>query len=240
MNMKIPAVLAALAIIFSSCQKDLSEERGITPDPIAAGGGGGGTGGGITDCKTCIYYPVCTGSVYNYSDTSFGSGTGTALSYTLTYVKDTTIEAKTYQKFTGAGQQNTYFNCTAGVSSTIVLNGVTAGGTTLPYVKITQLKANEAVGASWTDQINNAGQIATYTYTIVSKTDTRIVSGHTYTNVIHVHEQTTEDVPGLGIINAGQSEYYFASGIGLIESISVDDFSGLTILHHVLVSAVIP
>ena len=234
-----PAILIAFAFLFSSCQKELSVQIGTPPGAITTGTGTG-SGAGNTHCKDCIYYPVCTGSVYNYSDTSYGSSAGTPLSYTLTYVKDTTIENKTYQKFTGAGQQNTYFNCTAGVSSTIILNGVTAGGTTLPYVKITQLKAAEAVGATWFDTINNAGQIATYTYTIVSKTDTRIVSGHTYTNVIHVHEQTTEDVPGMGTINAGQSEYYFASGVGLIESISVDDFSGFTILHHVLVSANIP
>ena len=41
-------------------------------------------------------------------------------------------------------------------------------------------------------------------------------------------------------IPAGQSEYYYAKGIGLIESISFDDFTGTQLLHHVLISATIP
>jgi len=54
-----------------------------------------------------------------------------------------------------------------------------------------------------------------------------------------VHEQTTIDLMGT-VIPAGQSEYYFAKGIGLIESLSIDDFTGTQLLHHVLISATIP
>ncbi|MFN0082233.1 MAG: hypothetical protein ACKVOM_06905 [Ferruginibacter sp.] len=82
--------------------------------------------------KDCIYYPICSGSVYKYSDTSAGFTAPTTNSYILTYVNDTTIETKTYKTFTGAGQQNTFFNCTAGVSTSVILNGTTQGGTTLP------------------------------------------------------------------------------------------------------------
>lgn len=233
-------------LFLASCEKDMSEENSLPPGTIVGGGtGSGGTGGtggttNLNNCKDCIYYPVCSGSVYHYSDTSSGSSVGVANDYTLTYVKDTTIDAKTYQKITGARQQNTFFNCTAGVSTAIILNGTTQGGSTLAYVKITTLKANEAVGASWVDIINNAvGQAGTYTYTIVSKGTPRTVAGITYSDVIHIHEQTTIDVLG-NTIPAGQSEYYFARGTGLIESISIDDFSGTQILHHVLISAMIP
>jgi hypothetical protein len=242
MKMKLFTLLALGALFLTSCEKDFSEENG-TPDGTVIPGGttgtGGGTGTNFNGCKDCTYYPICSGSVYNYSDTSNGSTTGVSNSFTLTYVKDTTIESKTYRKMTGAGQQNTYFNCIAGVSTTIVLNGVTQGGTTLPYVKITTLKANEPVGASYSDIINNQGQDATFTYTIVSKGTPRTVAGITYPDVIHVHEQTTIDFLGT-IIPAGQSEYYFAKGIGLIESLSIDDFTGNVLLHHVLISATIP
>ncbi len=127
-----------------------------------------------------------------------------------------------------------------GLSASIILNGTTQGGTTtLPYVKITALKANEPVGASWSDIISNMGQNGTYTYTIVSKGTPRTVAGITYQDVIHLHEQTTLDFSGT-TIPAGQGQYYFAKGIGLIESVNIDDFSGTQILHHVLISATIP
>jgi hypothetical protein len=242
MKTRLTALLLA-ALFFTSCDKDESDESLTLSNGIITNGAGGGPNAGTNNqstCKECIYYPVCSGSVYNYSDTSAGSSAGVANNYTLIYVKDTTIENKVYQKMSGAGQQNTFFNCTAGVSTTIVLNGVTQGGTTLPYVKVTALKANEPVGATYTDVINNQGQDATYTYTIVSKGTPRTVAGRTYADVIHVHEQTTIDFLG-NITPAGYGEYYLARGVGLIESISFDDFSGGTqLLHHVLISSTIP
>ncbi len=240
MRLKITALAALTAVIFSSCDKDLSEEYGQLPDTAGLSSNTSGLSNAST-CKDCIYYPVCSGSVYHYSDTTAGSTSGTQNNYTLQYVKDTLISGKIYQKMTGAGQQNTYFNCTSGVSTSIVLGGTTQGGATIPYAKITALKANEPVAATWADIISNgSGQDATYTYTIISKGTARTVAGNSYPDVIHVHEQTTIDVPGIGIIPAGQSEYYFARGKGLIESVSIDDFSGTQILHHVLISATIP
>ena len=109
----------------------------------------------------------------------------------------------------------------------------------MPFVKITILKENAAVGVSWKDTLTANGLDAIYTYTIVSKGMPKTVAGTTYTDVIHVHEQTTIDLLGT-VIPAGQSEYYYAKGIGLIESLSIDDFSGTQLLHHVLINAVIP
>ena len=232
MKLRLPVTALLIAIAFASCQKDFTIET--------VPGTGSGIGSGASNgCKDCIYYPICSGSVYKYSDTSAGSTAATPFSYTLTYVKDSAIEGKTYKKFTGAGQQNSFFNCTAGVSTVIILNGSTQGGILLPYVKITTLKENAAVSTAWTDTITASGQSSLYTYTIVSKGTPRTVVGVTYADVIHVHEQTTTDFMGT-VIPTGQSEYYFAKGIGLIESISIDDFSGTQILHHVLVSATIP
>jgi hypothetical protein len=231
-------MVAFVAITLSSCQKDTSEETGQLP--------GGATtiitpGGTVNNagCKDCIYYPICSPSVYKYSDTGLGSPTGTVNTYTLTYVKDTTLESKTYKKFSVTGQGNTYFNCSAGVSTSIVLNGTTLSGTTISYAKVTVLKENAPVNTSWVDTLTASGQTALYTYNIVSKGIPRTVAGINYTDVIHVHEQTTVNVAGT-TIPAGQSDYYYAKGIGLIESISFDDFTGTQILRHVLISATIP
>ena len=109
----------------------------------------------------------------------------------------------------------------------------------MPFVKITTLKENAAVGTLWSDTITLNGQDAVYTYTIVSKGMPKTVAGITYADVIHVHEQTTIDLSGT-VIPAGKSEYYFARGIGLIESLSIDDFTSTQLLHHVLISATIP
>lgn len=238
MRLKISAALAFIMIWFSSCQKDVSEETGVIPDSITATTGGttsGATNSGT--CKDCAYFPQCSGSVYTFRDTSAAYPAGKDSTYRYTYIKDTVLESKTYQKISVSGQIN-YLNCTSGVTTAIAINGTTTGGVTIPYLKSTALKANEAVGASWADILTVSGQAITYTYTIVSKGQPRTVAGHVYTDVIDVHEETTEDVPGVGTLSAGESEYYFARGTGLIESIS--SYSGSVILHHVLISATIP
>jgi hypothetical protein len=240
MRMKIYTLLAFMMIWFCSCQKDISEESGVIPDAVTGTTGTTGTTGSSTsNCKDCLYYPDCSGSLYHFKDTSFVFPGGGDTTYTYQFIKDTVIESKNYQKISVNGQMD-YFNCTAGVSTTIAINATSAGGTTLPFLKVTNLKANEAVGASWADIITVSGQDITYTYTIVSKGSARTVAGITYPDVIHVHEQTTENVAGLGIINAGQTDYYYARGTGLIETLSIDDFSGMQIDHRVLINATIP
>ena len=200
MRFSLPIAVLFISVVFSSCQKEFS----VDSNPLL--GGGTGVVGSSTNngCKDCIYNPICSGSVYKYSDTSAGSSTATSSAYTLTYIKDTSIESKTYKKFAGFGQQNGFLNCTAGESTTIVLNGSTQGGILLPYVKITTLKENAAIGSPWKDTITASGQDAIYNFTIVSKGMPKTVVGNTYTDVIHVHEQTTIDLLGT-VIPAGQS-----------------------------------
>ena len=243
MRSKISVMVAVIAIIFSSCEKDRSEENGQLPGAatniINPGGGSGGGAANNAGCKDCIYYPVCSPSVYKYADTGLGSPTGSVNSYTLTYVKDTALDSKTYKKFSITGQGPTFFNCSAGVSTSIILGGTTQNGNTVSYAKVTVLKENAPVNTSWVDSLTTSGQTALYTYTIVSKGLPRTVAGINYADVIHVHEQTTINLMGT-TIPAGQSEYYYAKGIGLIESISFDDFTGTQLLHHVLISATIP
>ncbi|MEJ7610296.1 MAG: hypothetical protein WKF88_03855 [Ferruginibacter sp.] len=228
---------AAIGLLFfTSCDKDISVENSeLSANPTKPATENASN---LSNCKDCSYVPVCSGSVYRYSDTSAGSSTGTIQSYTLKYLKDTMIAGRTYQKILGAGQQAAYFNCSSGISSTIVLSG--AGGNA-PYTKTTNLKANQSVGHNWADVINNAtGQPVTHSYTIMSKGNTRTVAGITYTDVIHVHERNSLNMPNAVIMPIGRTDYYFAKGTGLVESISLDDFSGQKIFHHVLLSATIP
>jgi hypothetical protein len=245
--MKRLLVVALSSIFFlASCEKDTSEENSLPPGTIVgAGNGGTGTGGGSTSgagCKDCIYIPVCSGSVYHYNDTSFSTPNGGPLDYTLQFIKDTTIGAKVYQKFANLGSSSpfTYYNCTNGVTTAIVYNGTTvSGNTTITEAKITGLKANEPVGATWSDVLINQGQTINYLYTIIAKGVPRTVKGILYPDVIQVHSQTSIDLAGTSI-PAGQGEYYYARGTGLIESVLTDDFTGNQVLHRVLVSAMIP
>jgi hypothetical protein len=254
MKMKLFAALAATALFFTSCEKDHSEENS-TPSGVGTNGAGGtgtggtGTGGtgtgvgnNLANCKNCAYYPICSGSVYNYRDTTATSPTGANFSYTLTYIKDTIIDNVTYQKISGSGQQNSYFNCTNGVSTGIAINGSTQGGTVIPYVKTTALKANEPVGATWQDVISlSAIQSATYTYTMEAKGISRTVAGITYPDVIHLSQEAETTVTGGGTIQFAHSDYYLARGVGLIETIGYDDLNGGTqILHRILTSSIIP
>ncbi len=94
-------VLLMQILFFTSCEKDVSDESlTLSKAEITSGSGGGGNSGGSfngsinnqSTCKTCIYYPVYSGSVYNDSDTSAGLSASVANNYALIYTKDTTIE----------------------------------------------------------------------------------------------------------------------------------------------------
>ncbi len=241
------AGLIVAGILMVSCQKDLSEENGNLPGGGTTNGGtgSGGTGSIFSKCKDCIYIPLCDGSVYKYADTSAGltpgSTTVASVNYTIHFNKDSTINGVIYQKLTAESNNSAFYNCTAGATTVIAYNAVSNNGNTLSYAKTTLLKANEVVGGSWTDQIiNPQGLTVTYVYSIVSKGTARTVNNVAYPDVIHVHSQSTFDFPGFGTIPSGQAEYYFAKGVGQIESILTDDFTGTQILHRTLVSAVIP
>ncbi len=228
MKKNLSALAACCLIFFTSCDKDISVEYGeLNPNPVTV------NASNLSNCKDCSYSPVCSGSVYRYSDTS--AGVATTQNYTLQYLKDTMILGRTYQKIRGGAQQVSYFNCSSGMSTSIILNG---GGS---FVKTTNLKANQSVGYNWSDVITGtSGQPTAYGYTIMAKGIQRTVSGKTYTDVIHVHERTSLNMPGVAPIPVERTDYYFAKGTGLIESITLDENSGQKTFHHVLLSANIP
>ena len=141
MKTRFFAALAAVAL-FTSCQKDFSAEYGslsqtnTTTTTNALG---------VNNCKASPYFPVCTGSEYHYTDTRGTLSTGTDLSgtpndYTVTYLGDTTIENKTYQKIKSSYNQVTFFNSKNGVTTQIVLNINTQTNAVVPFYKFTIIK----------------------------------------------------------------------------------------------------
>lgn len=225
---KSAAALLFLAVIFTSCQKELNFDD--TP--------GGGT---AAPCKSCSYIPWCNGSKYTYIDTTFGTGTTSV--QILNIVKDTTIDGKVFQKFSNPGADG-YYNCTSGVSTVIAYSVPSSGGTVMK-IEQTELKANEPVGATWSNSISNGlGQNVDYNFKLVAKGLSKTVLGVNYTDVIQVHLVLSITVPILGSIVVGESDYFYANNIGLIDNINftADPFGGppTVTLHRVLQTYSIP
>jgi hypothetical protein len=240
MKTKFITAIAAVAL-FTSCQKDYSAEYGALQTTTASNNT---NEAGLNNCKASPYFPVCTGSEYRYTDTrgaiAPGTQLGAANNYTLQYTGDTTIENKIYQKIKGIGAQTIYYNSTNAVLSQIVLNQNRQTNVAVPYYKFTIVKSNESVGARWRDELplpNNASEINDYT--IIAKGISRTVSGITYNDVIQIRQDI--GCAMYGIAPYMHVEQYMAKGVGLIESITYDDLSnGSIMLHHKLVSAVVP
>lgn len=201
------------------------------------------TAGTITaNCKACNYIPYCDGSTYSYIDTT--SGGVTPVTQNLTYLTDSIMYGGIYKKFAVTGSAgNTYYNCTGGVSTSVVLNGISIGGTTIPVVKMVMLKANSPVGTTWQDTISlGAGSNAIFTSVISAKGISRAVLGTTFNDVIHVQQLGSIVIPGLGNTPFSTGDYYYAKDVGLIESLTLNTTStpATLALHRVLQSYNIP
>ncbi len=218
-----------LSVVLNSCVKDNSFENGFAPNP---------NGTNFTGCKSCHYQPWCTGSAYTFIDSAAnGISTTTA---NLSIIADTTIGTDVYSKTTFAGNLY-YHNCTNDVTTIIMYNVPGAGSSTISRIKNTILRANSNVGATWSD-VNDGGNgvVTTSNYQIISMGTLRTVLGVDYSDVIQVHQSISANVPVIGNTNISTGDFYYAKGIGLIESLTKDPNSGLTILHRKLESYLIP
>lgn len=204
--------------------------------PIVVESGGGVT----TNCKACVYIPMCDGSVYTYVDTTTSGVTTT--NQNVTFVSDTLIDGTVYQKFIVTGSPNNpYYNCTAGVTNIVSLN-VTSSGVVVPRVDQTLLKANSPVGTTWQNSLVVSGVSIVYDWSIAEKGISRTVLGNTYPDVIRVHLSVSANVPGVGLIPSSEADYYYAKNVGLIETENIDVSSGMPMqtLHRVLQAYSIP
>jgi hypothetical protein len=236
--MKTKLILCLLLSgLFFSCQKEVSLENG-TGNGGGTGGGGGGTNTGA--CKDCIYFPVCDGSWYTYD--VLLAGTPQVITDTLRYVKDTTIGNLVFKKMLSVVQGTySYNNCINGASRSIHYNPVSGGGTTLDKIDITPLKANLPVNGTWSDTLaNGAGQTVIYNYTLKAKGVSRTVNGKVFPDVIHVYFETGIDLPVIGFFITNTSDYYYARGIGFIESEIKESLSGTVVQQQFIKTWFVP
>lgn len=229
-------LMICFGLIISSCEKEFSVENyNTTTNP---GGGttiGGGTTGGAdsTDttrnCRACAYLPVCSGSVYNYLDSSDIIETNTL---GIDVVKDTTIDGKIFQKIISEGVY-TYMNCTNGESTILEYLVTTAGGNTMDQVKRILLKDNVPVNTTWNATVN--GQNVDYVSKIISK-GPRTVNGINYPDVIEVQVKNNFTPAGAMDIE----HLFYARGVGTVEYIIYDSQTGAVNFHRILQSYNIP
>jgi len=233
--MKLFFYLIVIVAVFSSCQKELSFET------AGAGGTGTGTGTGTsTDCKSCAYMPVCNGSYYTFNDTV--STSTSVVTDTLEFIKDTTIDSKTFVKiYSPLSGTNSYYNCTDGATRIIAYDNPTIGGSTITVTDITLIKANLPVGGTWEDSlVNPAGQQVVYKDYIVAKGISVTVNGQVFNDVIHVHSQSGVVIPFVGYTAITESDYFFAKGIGPVEVLTVYSGTGIILEHRTIKSYHIP
>lgn len=225
-----------ITLLLASCQKE------FTPEGV--GNNGGGTGGGGTSsslCKDCLYFPTCEGSIFTFKDSSTGTA-ATTTTDTLHYVKDSIISAVVFRKlFNSSNRQHFYFlSCAGGVVKNISYNPISPGGTTVSKLEITALKYLADAGAQWTDTVTVQGQQLLNKNTLTQKNISYTVAGKTYPDVMHVTSLTGQNIPVVGFTALITTENYFAKGVGLIESTSVNNLSGNIVLKRSLQAYLIP
>ena len=185
---KLLTLSAATLLTFSACKKDKEGEEAESPN----------------------YSPVTTGSTWTYQP-NMGP------SYTLTASeRDTTAMGRTYKVFTSSNGLNQYRSRSG---SDYYRFGLVPGLGTQGFEEL-YLKDNQDVNAIWqaTQNFNYPGVpfplTASLKYTIKEKGISRNVAGKDFTNVIHVRLDIS--VSALGPVGGG--DFYYAAGVGLIES----------------------
>jgi hypothetical protein len=170
-------------------------------------------GCGKDDTKTPAtdYAPMTASSTWTYQTAPSGT-------YTLTSTnRDTTINGKTFHVFTNTNSNvgNNYMGKSGNDYYRFgILPGIAPTGFDETY-----LKDNLDVNGTWVVTQNaTAPGIPTpipvnLTYTITEKGVQKVVSGTTYSNVIHVKL----NISALGI-SGGNGDFYYSGGVGLIES----------------------
>ena len=185
----------------------------------------------ISDCKECIYVPMCVGSKYEYADTTISPDSGSTIiplerMGNITSSVDTTINSRIYKKigvFDGTTTAYNYISCLNGETNVIAYSVQSTISANVITISFTELKANAPVGATWTDTtLVNGVDFLYRNNTIIEKGISRVVSGVTFNDVIHLKVDETAFYAGPPAVTTpgGTTDYYFAKGVGFIEAIS--------------------
>lgn len=201
--------LLFVAALFS-CTKPFSSETVVPPTDYG-------------NCKDCKFNPWCEGSEYTYTDSS--TGEINILNYQI--IGDTTIEGADYQITLLADNDTVYHNCSFNVTKIAYNNGFGITNETL-------LKADAAIGETWTENVSNNPSYNTIQYTLFNRLLNKTVAGELFIDVIVVKEDYRFDGTSIG-----SADVYYAKGVGMIERIQKDP-SGTVQEHTTLEDYIIP
>ncbi|MDB5206897.1 MAG: hypothetical protein JWR72_1972 [Flavisolibacter sp.] len=227
--MKHLVSLLIVCSLFVACQREIGFDDGTTPVNTNV------------RCTACSFLPVCDSTKLVYVDsTAFGTDTTRS---TLAILGDTIINGRKFTRVTpfAAFGQGLLYNCNGGdyriyqdvpdlgidIDSLVQTLGVPfpIGSIPIPSkIETTILKATAAAGATWSDTVFKFSPLPIITivakldYKIEEKGVQRIVLGKSYSNVIHVSSQLNIVVPLFPVPVDVSVDYYFADGIGIIET----------------------
>ena len=198
----------ALVVLFS-CQKEVDDLIG----------NGGGSGGSNNNTPT-DYQPVSANSEWDYLSTYTGPSRLVALG------TDTTINSLRYYEFNttnNAGTERGYMSKVNGVYRTYGNFDPVGLVLELIYLK------DAAIGTNWTNTISVNGFSNYHKYTVSKRDIQHTVVGKTYNSVIELtYDFSVDDPLGGPVVSAGGGKYYYAKGVGLIESYFGFSFFGVS------------
>jgi len=198
----------ALVVLFS-CQKEVDDLIG----------NGGGSGGSNNNTPT-DYQPVSANSEWDYLSTYTGP------SHLVALGTDTTINNLKYYEFNttnNAGTERGYMSKINGIYR-IYGNFDPVG----VVVELIYLK-DAAIGTNWTNTISVSGFSNYHKYTVSKRDISHTVVGKAYNSVIELtYDFSVDDPQGGTVINVGGGKYYYAKGVGLIESYFGFSFLGIS------------
>jgi len=199
----------AMVVVLASCQKEVDDLIG----------NGGGSGGGNNNAPA-DYQPVSANSEWDYLSTYTGP------SHLVALGTDTTINSLKYYEFNttnNAGTERGYMSKINGIYRTYGNFDPVGVVVELIYLK------DAAIGTNWTNTISVSGFSNYHKYTVSKRDIQHTVVGKTYNSVIELtYDFSVDDPIGGTVINVGGGKYYYAKGVGLIESYFGFSFLGVS------------
>jgi hypothetical protein len=233
--MKYFIISVFVGLLFFACQKEIH----------FAGGSGGGNNPPPSSvrCTGCSYLPVCDSTTVTYID-STATGVDTTESI-LMILGDTTINGRKFNRVTPSSvfPQGLLYNCDGGdyriyqpvpdlgidIDSLIQSLGLPIGTVPIPSrIQTTILKSGVNAGASWSDTVFQFmplplfNVVAKLDYKLEAKGIQRTILGKVFNNVIHVSSKLNLVIPLISFPVDVSINYYFADGVGIIESITTE------------------
>jgi hypothetical protein len=206
---------AIFVLVIAGCKLD-------PPDFSNTGNSTNGTSTNRTS-KSDNYQPVTKGSYWKFNSTIAGkteTQTHTMTGATATFNNKTYYTINAVSSNSGTSTSYYYHG------NDNYTNRSTSGGVTVEYL---YLKDNYTVGKTWTAPMTDNGNINSIPAQVIGKIVemgvTKVISGKTFTDVVHTQVLIQYDL-GSGFETVQTQDYYIANGVGIIEADS--NASGIT------------